>query len=48
MGEDEKIECTPLSIRLRKSELDPGARERAARTKKKQKNPNNPKAKRAA
>ena len=36
MSEDEVIEVTPLSVRLRKLELDPGARERAARTKKKQ------------
>ena len=36
MSEDEVIEVTPLSVRLRKAELDAGARERAARTKKKQ------------
>jgi GTP-binding protein len=36
MSEDEVIEVTPLSVRLRKLELDAGARERAARTKKKQ------------
>ena len=36
MSEDEVIEVTPLSVRLRKAELDTGARERAARTKKKQ------------
>ncbi len=36
MSDDEVIEVTPLSVRLRKLELDAGARERAARTKKKQ------------
>jgi GTP-binding protein len=36
MSEDEVIEVTPFSVRLRKAELDAGARERAARTKKKQ------------
>ncbi|KAL7483354.1 hypothetical protein ACHAW6_009004 [Cyclotella cf. meneghiniana] len=36
MSEDEVIEVTPLSVRLRKAELDAGVRERAARTKKKQ------------
>lgn len=36
MSEDEVIEVTPLSVRLRKLELDAGVRERAARTKKKQ------------
>ena len=36
MGDDEIIEVTPKGIRLRKSELDGGARERAARSKKKQ------------
>jgi len=41
MGEDEKIEATPKSIRLRKAELDPGARAREARVKKKKKNPLN-------
>ena len=33
MGEDEQIEVTPKNIRLRKQELDSGARERAARNK---------------
>ena len=33
---DEQIEVTPKSIRLRKQEMDSGARERAARTKAKQ------------
>jgi GTP-binding protein len=36
MSQDEVIECTPQSVRLRKAELDPGARERAARAKRKQ------------
>ena len=36
MAEDEMIEVTPESVRLRKLELDSGARERAARSKKKQ------------
>jgi len=36
MSEDEVIEVTPQSVRLRKLELDAGVRERAARTKKKQ------------
>jgi len=36
MSEDEIIEVTPLSVRLRKAELDAGARARAARSKKKQ------------
>ncbi|KAL9178694.1 hypothetical protein ACHAXT_003825 [Thalassiosira profunda] len=36
MSEDEVIEVTPLSVRLRKLELDAGVRERAARSKKKQ------------
>lgn len=36
MSEDEVIEVTPQSVRLRKSELDAGVRERAARAKKKQ------------
>jgi GTP-binding protein len=36
MSEDEVIEVTPKSVRLRKMELDSGARERAARTKRKQ------------
>lgn len=36
MGDDEVIEVTPKSVRLRKAELDSGARERAARSKKKQ------------
>jgi GTP-binding protein len=36
MSEDEVIEVTPQSVRLRKMELDSGARERAARTKRKQ------------
>mmetsp|Transcript_13039 Transcript_13039/g.18628 ORF Transcript_13039/g.18628 Transcript_13039/m.18628 type:complete len:264 (+) Transcript_13039:3-794(+) len=35
MNEDELIEVTPLNVRLRKAELDPGVRERAARTRKK-------------
>lgn len=37
MNEDEVIEVTPLSVRLRMLELDAGARERAARARKKQK-----------
>jgi len=36
MSEDEIIEVTPLSVRLRKAELDSGARARAARSRKKQ------------
>ena len=36
MGDDEVIEVTPVSVRLRKAELDAGKRERAARAKKKQ------------
>jgi GTP-binding protein len=36
MAEDEVIEITPKSIRLRKEILDSSARERAARTKSKQ------------
>ncbi|KAL7552661.1 hypothetical protein ACHAWF_015891 [Thalassiosira exigua] len=36
MAEDEVIEVTPLSVRLRKAELDAGVRERAARARKKQ------------
>ena len=36
MSDDEIIEVTPLSVRLRKAELDSGERARAARTKKKQ------------
>jgi len=36
MSEDEVIEVTPQSVRLRKSELDSGVRERAARSRKKQ------------
>ncbi len=36
MSEDEVLEVTPLSIRLRKVELDSGARERASRKKNKQ------------
>lgn len=36
MNEDEVLEVTPKSIRLRKTELDQGARERLARTRKKQ------------
>jgi len=35
MNEDEVIEVTPLSVRLRKLELDSGVRERAARARKK-------------
>jgi GTP-binding protein len=35
MSDDEIIEVTPKNIRLRKAELDSGARERAARAKKK-------------
>lgn len=35
MSEDEVIEVTPLSVRLRKLELDSGVRERAARARKK-------------
>eukprot|EP00593_Proboscia_inermis_P000185 CAMPEP_0171293986 /NCGR_PEP_ID=MMETSP0816-20121228/2370_1 /TAXON_ID=420281 /ORGANISM="Proboscia inermis, Strain CCAP1064/1" /LENGTH=113 /DNA_ID=CAMNT_0011765371 /DNA_START=827 /DNA_END=1168 /DNA_ORIENTATION=- len=34
MNEDEKIEVTPVSIRLRKAELDSGIRSRLARGKK--------------
>ena len=36
MSDDEIIEVTPKSVRLRKAELDSGVRARAARTKKKQ------------
>ena len=36
MSEDEVIKVTPLSVPLHKLELDPGAREHATRTKKKQ------------
>lgn len=36
MSEDEVIEVTPQSVRLRKLELDAGIRERAARARKKQ------------
>lgn len=36
MGDDEVIEVTPKNVRLRKAELDAGARQRAARSKKKQ------------
>ena len=36
MADDEVIEITPKSVRLRKEELDSGKRERAARAKKKQ------------
>ncbi len=36
MNDDEVLEVTPKSIRLRKAELDSGARERAARSRKKQ------------
>ena len=36
MADDEVIEITPKSVRLRKEELDSGKRERAARSKKKQ------------
>ena len=36
MNEDEVIEVTPKSVRLRKAELDSGVRERMARTRKKQ------------
>ena len=36
MSDDEVIEVTPLNVRLRKAELDQGARERAARSKRKQ------------
>jgi len=39
MSDDEVIEVTPLSVRLRKLELDSGVRERAARARKKQKDP---------
>jgi len=38
MNDDEIIEVTPQSVRLRKAELDSGARQRAARTRKKQLN----------
>jgi len=38
MADDEVIEVTPKSVRLRKEELDSGKRERAARSKKKQMN----------
>lgn len=36
MNDDEVLEVTPKSIRLRKAELDPGVRERLARSRKKQ------------
>ena len=36
MNDDEVIEVTPKSVRLRKAELDSGVRERLARTRKKQ------------
>ena len=36
MSDDEIIKVTPVSVRLRKAELDPGAGECAARSKKKQ------------
>eukprot|EP00548_Thalassiothrix_antarctica_P004385 CAMPEP_0194130350 /NCGR_PEP_ID=MMETSP0152-20130528/1406_1 /TAXON_ID=1049557 /ORGANISM="Thalassiothrix antarctica, Strain L6-D1" /LENGTH=655 /DNA_ID=CAMNT_0038824837 /DNA_START=176 /DNA_END=2143 /DNA_ORIENTATION=- len=36
MSKDEIIEVTPKAVRLRKLELDPGARDRAARAKRKQ------------
>jgi len=36
MNDDEVVEVTPKSVRLRKAELDSGARERAARSRKKQ------------
>ena len=36
MNDDEVLEVTPKAVRLRKAELDSGARERAARTRKKQ------------
>lgn len=36
MNDDEVLEVTPKSVRLRKAELDSGARERAARSRKKQ------------
>lgn len=36
MNDDEVLEVTPLSVRLRKTELDPGVREREARKRKKQ------------
>jgi GTP-binding protein len=36
MNDDEVLEVTPKSVRLRKAELDSGVRERAARTRKKQ------------
>lgn len=36
MNDDEIIEVTPKSVRLRKAELDAGARHRAGRSKKKQ------------
>jgi GTP-binding protein len=36
MNDDEVIEVTPLTVRLRKAELDAGVRERAARSRKKQ------------
>jgi GTP-binding protein len=36
MNDDEIIEVTPKSVRLRKAELESGARQRAARSKKKQ------------
>jgi predicted membrane GTPase involved in stress response len=36
MNDDEVMEVTPKSVRLRKAELDSGVRERAARVRKKQ------------
>jgi len=36
MNDDEVLEVTPKAVRLRKAELDPGIRERLARTRKKQ------------
>lgn len=36
MNDDEQIEVTPKSVRLRKAELDSGARQRLARSRKKQ------------
>jgi len=32
MNEDEKLEVTPLKMRLRKRELDPGVRARKAKS----------------
>ena len=37
MSEDEMLEITPAAIRLRKAALDSGERQRAQRSKKKQK-----------